>query len=91
VHYAKKQYLTGTTMTPDHGYNWHTWRVEIDRQSNSFHDQSIAWYLDGTEFHRVRWDAIGDEAIWTRVAQSPMFLILNLAVGGNWVSVSGCC
>jgi beta-glucanase (GH16 family) len=87
VHYAKDQYLTGTIETPDHGTDWHTWRVEIDRRSDSFSEQSIVWYLDGKEFHRVRGDTINDEAIWTRVAQSPMFIILNLAVGGKFVSL----
>jgi beta-glucanase (GH16 family) len=65
-------------------YSWHTWRVEIDRRSGNWLDQSLVWYLDGREFHRVQGNRINNFGVWQRLAQSPFYVILNVAVGGTW-------
>ncbi|KAG9258765.1 secreted glucosidase [Emericellopsis atlantica] len=67
---------------PDQG--WHTWRLEIDRRSGNYLDQSINWYLDGVHFHQVTGSRIGNAQVWASLAQSPLFFILNVAVGGDW-------
>ncbi|BBH64637.1 hydrolase [Actinoplanes sp. OR16] len=41
----------------------------------------IVWYLDGVEYHRVTPATLGGRA-W--VFDHPFYLILNVAVGGNW-------
>jgi beta-glucanase (GH16 family) len=41
----------------------------------------IVWYLDGAEYHRVTPATLGGRQ-W--VFDHPFFLILNVAVGGNW-------
>ena len=46
-----------------------------------WNDQYIRWYVDGTQFHEIY---IGNNAGGTEEFQKPFFLILNLAVGGNW-------
>lgn len=68
---------------PDQG--WHTWRVEIDRRNPNFRDQSINWYMDGVRFHQVTGARIGNPNVWASLSQRPLFFILNVAVGGNWV------
>lgn len=69
---------------PDQG--WHTWRVEWDRRADDWRAESLSWYRDGEKFHEVTGESLGDEGSWAAVAHSPMFFILNVAVGGNLVS-----
>jgi hypothetical protein len=70
---------------PDQG--WHTWRLEVDRRPGNWLDESITWYRDGQQFHRVTGARINNYNVWNALAHSPMFFILNVAVGGNWVSL----
>ncbi|KAG6030242.1 hypothetical protein E4U19_000520 [Claviceps sp. Clav32 group G5] len=63
---------------------YHTWRVEFDRRSNDWRQQTVSWYLDGRNFHQVTGARINDLATWTTLCQSPMYFILNVAVGGSW-------
>ncbi|MGC4806989.1 family 16 glycosylhydrolase [Micromonospora sp. DT233] len=53
---------------------FHTYRVDWE-------PNSIVWYLDGVEFHRVDPSRLGGNR-W--VFDHPFFMILNVAVGGNW-------
>ncbi|KAF4465811.1 endo-13(4)-beta-glucanase [Fusarium albosuccineum] len=67
---------------------YHVWRVSIDRRNSNYKSQSITWYLDGKIFHKVTGTKIGNATVWKALAQSPVFVILNVAVGGDWVSVA---
>lgn len=67
--------------------SWHTWRLEWNREPSSWEDETITWYLDGTSFHVITGSQIGDESVWDTVAHSSMYFILNVAVGGDWVSI----
>ncbi|RZU74443.1 beta-glucanase (GH16 family) [Micromonospora kangleipakensis] len=53
---------------------FHTYRVDWE-------PNSIVWYLDGVEYHRVDPGRLGGNR-W--VFDHPFFLILNVAVGGYW-------
>lgn len=66
--------------------DWQTWRLEVDRRSSNWLDQSIVWYLNGNEFHRINGNRINNYDVWRSLAQSPLYFLLNVAVGGNWVS-----
>lgn len=46
--------------------------------------------MNDQQFHQLRGDQIGDFNVWASLAQKPMFFILNVAVGGNWVSLPTC-
>ncbi|KAH7146217.1 concanavalin A-like lectin/glucanase domain-containing protein [Dactylonectria macrodidyma] len=74
--------IGGSIGIPDDG--WHTWRVDIDRAASSWQSESITWYMDGTQFHQVTGSRIGNQAVWATLAHSPLYFILNLAVGGTW-------
>ncbi|EGX94596.1 secreted glucosidase [Cordyceps militaris CM01] len=63
--------------------DWHTWRLEIDLRPGNWVDQTVVWYLDGQEFHRIPGSTINNYDIWHAVAQSPLYFILNMAVGGK--------
>ena len=67
--------------------DWHTWRVQFDRTPGSWQDESITWFQDGQQFYQVTGGRIGDQNVWNSLNHSPLYFILNVAVGGNWVSV----
>ncbi|KAH6605569.1 glycoside hydrolase family 16 [Trichoderma cornu-damae] len=64
--------------------NFHTWALKIDRTSNNWQTETIQWFMDGILFHVLTGAQIGDEGVWATLAHSPMYIILNLAVGGVW-------
>lgn len=59
---------------------------DFDLKKSSFKDQTITWYKDGTKFHQVTGKQIGKESIWKTFARSPLYIIINVAVGGDFVS-----
>jgi beta-glucanase (GH16 family) len=64
-------------------YSWHTWRVEIDLRSGNWADQALRWTVDGQQFHEVTGGRLGNQGVWNAVAHSPLYFILNVAVGGS--------
>lgn len=75
--------LVNTTALPDSQY--HTYRVDIDRRSSDWRRQSITWFQDGKQFNQVTGTRINNQAVWATLAQSPLYIILNVAIGGDWV------
>lgn len=72
-----------TVALPDNG--WHTWTLQIDRTNGGdWRGEVIRWLVDGRVFHQMSGADVADEGIWATLAHSPMFVILNVAVGGNW-------
>lgn len=65
--------------------SWHTWRLEWDRTSGVWEDETIKWSMDGDVFHTITGSSFS-EATWDNLAHSPYYVILNMAVGGDWVS-----
>ncbi|KAK1750942.1 beta-glucanase [Echria macrotheca] len=63
---------------------WHRWSIKIDRTNSDWRAESIQWLMDGNVYNTVRGSDINDQAVWSTLAHSPMFVILNVAVGGNW-------
>lgn len=61
------------------------WRIVWDRTSDNWTGETITWFLNDQQFHQVRGDQIGDLGVWQSLAQKPLFFILNVAVGGDWV------
>ena len=55
---------------PDFSLDWHVFGVEWSAEA-------IRWYVDGVE----RRSAFTDTA---RITDEPLYVLLNLAVGGNW-------
>ncbi|KAG5919815.1 hypothetical protein E4U53_003963 [Claviceps sorghi] len=64
--------------------NFHVWRVEFDRRSNDWRQQTLTWFIDGRQYNRVAGSRIGNPAVWATICQKPMYFILNVAVGGSW-------
>ncbi|KAK4148559.1 concanavalin A-like lectin/glucanase domain-containing protein [Chaetomidium leptoderma] len=74
--------MTKTVPLPDNG--WHTWSIDVDRSDKDWKAQSITWMLDETKYNHVTGADMKDEGIWKSVAHSPLYFILNVAVGGDW-------
>ncbi|GHF45062.1 hydrolase [Streptomyces mashuensis] len=55
--------------------DFHVYRVDWERGR-------ITWYLDGRPYGSVRADRLGRGRKW--VSDHPHYLLLNLAVGGDW-------
>ena len=78
--------IGGSIGFPDQG--WHTWRIEFDRTKGSWQQETITWFMDGQQFHQISGSRIGNEGVWNTLCHSPFYFILNVAVGGNWVSLN---
>ncbi|KAI5456034.1 concanavalin A-like lectin/glucanase domain-containing protein [Mariannaea sp. PMI_226] len=73
--------LAGTTYLPDHRF--HSFRVDFDRRSRNWRRHSVTWYRDGQEFNRITGAQVGNPRVWKTLCQNSMYIILNVAVGGN--------
>ncbi|KAL6236039.1 concanavalin A-like lectin/glucanase domain-containing protein [Aspergillus navahoensis] len=77
------------------GCDWHVVGFEVDRSGASLHGagsggsggwegETLTWFLDGEQVHHVSGADVGNENVWETVAHQGHFLLLNVAVGGNW-------
>lgn len=82
--------LPTTTNLADNG--WHTWTLKIDRAAGNgdFKKEVLEWSIDGRVFKTLTGAQIGDQGIWGTLAHSPLFMILNVAVGGDWYVLIAC-
>lgn len=64
--------------------DFQTWSIVIDRRCDSWETEKITWLLDGKPFHSLTGAQLGDQNVWATLAHSPMYVLLNVAVGGNW-------
>jgi beta-glucanase (GH16 family) len=55
--------------------NYHVYAIE-------WNSTSVRWFVDGVQFYSVTKPQVQGYGNW--VFDHPMFLILNVAVGGNW-------
>ena len=67
---------------PDCQGTFHTYRVEIDRSTSP---EEIRWYLDGVQYWQVSSNHVGmDATTWANAVDHEFFLLLNVAIGGEW-------
>ncbi|KAI1662374.1 glycoside hydrolase family 16 protein [Daldinia decipiens] len=64
--------------------SWHNWRIVWDRRASSWTGETITWYMDGQQFQQISGARINNQNVWNSLANSAMFFILNVAVGGDW-------
>ncbi len=74
--------FTKTVPLPDNGF--HDWAIEVDRTNADWKAQTITWLMDENKYNTITGTDLKEEAIWKSVAHSPLYFILNVAVGGNW-------
>jgi len=61
---------------------YHTYSVILDRTNTS--DESISFYLDGTQYFSVSESQIGDDSAWQQAFDHNMMVILDLGMGGGF-------
>ncbi|KAF4634807.1 hypothetical protein G7Y89_g3294 [Cudoniella acicularis] len=66
-----------------HG-DWHTISFIVDRSGAGWEEESLTWWLDENIVFEVTGMTVGDEGVWAMLAHQEHFLLLNVAVGGNW-------
>lgn len=76
------QGLASQTTIPDNDF--HSWSIVIDRTSGDWQTETITWLMDGNQFHQLKGSDLPDQGTWGILAHSPMYILLNVAVGGNW-------
>lgn len=76
--YCGAQGISGAYRLPSGQFFYQDFHV----YSSEWNDREIAFQVDGQTYHRVRRQDLPSGAPW--VFDHPFFLILNLAVGGDW-------
>ncbi|KAJ7054424.1 glycoside hydrolase family 16 protein [Mycena amicta] len=64
------------------GGQYHTWAIKVDLRNADWTEQSISFWLDGTEYYTVTGGQISDEISWSTLAADDYYVILNVAIGG---------
>lgn len=67
---------------------FHVYRVEFDRTNTNWRKQTISWYKDGVLFNSVTGATINDADVWASICHKPLYFIINVSVGGNWVCIT---
>ncbi|KAI1366144.1 glycoside hydrolase family 16 protein [Xylaria arbuscula] len=76
---------TGRSGTVPMALNgFHTWSVKIDLTNSDWRAQTISFQVDGNTYYTVSGADLNDAPVWSTLAHSPLYMILNVAVGGNW-------
>ncbi|KAK4197169.1 glucan endo-1,3-beta-glucosidase A1-like protein [Triangularia verruculosa] len=65
---------------------FHTVAVEIDRTNSGgdWRGERLSWWVDGRKTFEVDGGRVRDERAWTAVTRGSKFVILNVAVGGDF-------
>jgi len=74
LHWNNERHVSDGKQIPCETDKYHNYAVEWDKES-------IRWFLDGIQYHEV---SIKDSINSTSEFHKPFYIILNLAVGGNW-------
>ena len=79
--YARRSTPSYTSLAEDWGIS--DWTEDFHTYGVAWSPREIVWYVDGIETRRITdQDTINGEP--TRISRQSMYLIANLAVGGNW-------
>ncbi|KAH8646749.1 beta-glucanase [Xylariales sp. PMI_506] len=72
----------GSIAMPTSGFN--EYAVRIDLSDDDWTVQTIEWQLNGATWRTITGNTIGDQSVWATLAHSPLYILLNVAVGGDW-------
>ncbi|KAF5681496.1 endo-1,3-beta-glucanase, partial [Fusarium denticulatum] len=81
---GEKKGIAASYFHPDMAMSMVTYKVVIDRTPTVWQDESVNFYVEDELFHTVTGAQIGDPEVWKTIAWNKMFIILNVAVGGDW-------
>ncbi|ERT02918.1 endo-1,3(4)-beta-glucanase [Sporothrix schenckii 1099-18] len=73
----------GATVAVPDPAAFHTWTMTWDRTSSDYKAQTIQWALDQTVYFTLAGVQL-DEATWRTLAASGFYIVMNVAVGGDF-------
>jgi beta-glucanase (GH16 family) len=74
LHWNNENHVSSGGTTPCDVTKFHNYTVEWDKEA-------VKWFLDGKKYWEV---IIKDSINSTAEFQKPFYIILNLAIGGDW-------
>jgi beta-glucanase (GH16 family) len=74
LHWDNEEHVSSGNKIPCTITKFHNYAIEWDKDS-------IKWFLDGVKYHSV---CISDSVNSTEEFHKPHYIILNLAIGGDW-------
>jgi beta-glucanase (GH16 family) len=74
LHWYNEKHVSSGGKTPCDVTKYHNYSIEWDKET-------VKWFLDGNKYWEVN---IKDGINSTEEFQRPHYIILNLAIGGNW-------
>lgn len=74
LHWHNGKHVSSGNTTPCDVTQYHVYSVE-------WNTDSVKWFLDGKQYHQV---GIRDSVNSTEEFHKPQYIILNLAIGGDW-------
>lgn len=63
--------------------SWHTYGVLIDRTPADWTAETINFMKDGATYFTIYGSDVNNQTMWANLAHSPLYLIMNQAVGGS--------
>ncbi|KAG4035316.1 hypothetical protein MFRU_001g00870 [Monilinia fructicola] len=86
IHYGKDRanHKSNGGSTKFDRSQFHTFAIKVDRTADTWEAQTIRWYLDGANYFTVTGKDIGTYEDWVILARSPFYILLNVAVGGDF-------
>ncbi|KAH8880965.1 concanavalin A-like lectin/glucanase [Thozetella sp. PMI_491] len=67
---------------------FHTVSVDIDRTSSDWKNETMVWKIDGLDTWKLTASQIASQDLWSALAWTPKFILLNVAIGGAWPGYS---
>ncbi|KAF5630318.1 endo-1 3-beta-glucanase [Fusarium sp. NRRL 52700] len=81
---GEKKGITGSHYQSNKATGLNTYKVIIDRTPTVWWNESVNFYVCDHLFHTVTGAQIGNPEVWKTIAWNKMFMIFNVAVGGDW-------
>ena len=74
LHWHNQKHVSDGSKTNCEVSKYHNYTIEWDKEA-------VKWFLDGVQYHEVN---VKDSINSTAELHKPFYIILNLAIGGNW-------
>ncbi|PNP58392.1 hypothetical protein FNYG_15055 [Fusarium nygamai] len=81
---GEKKGIAGSYSHSNAAMGLNSYKVVIDRTPTVWQSESVNFYVGDKLFHKVTGAQIGDLEVWKTIAWNKMFIIFNVAVGGDW-------
>ncbi|CAG8955307.1 hypothetical protein HYFRA_00011289 [Hymenoscyphus fraxineus] len=88
IHYGKdgihKSIGNEANPEPLDRSKFHKYTLEVNRQPDDWQQQTLKWFIDGKNYKTIKGSDVGDVENWVALAQSPVYALFNVAIGGDF-------